>query len=188
MNPSRNTKFVRPEKEEKSDRVVKQKAFLRTRGIWLSVCGLAMLASVVLAFWMTGGPSERGNAKEIEIEGDHLKVSIFNVERGSSRQFQYRVADGTTVRFMIVKTRQGTVGAALDACEVCWREGKGYVEDGGHMICKNCGRRFPLEAIGRQGGGCNPHPLRHELMGEKVIIPIQDLKEGAMYFKHARRA
>ena len=68
-------------------------------------------------------------------------------DNGKARHFEYKTSDGVKVRYFVMKSSDGVIRAALDACVVCWREGKGYVQDGDVMICKNCGRRFPSVKI-----------------------------------------
>ncbi len=71
----------------------------------------------------------------------------------------------------------------MDACEVCWPQGKGYVQDGNYMVCKNCGRKFRTQDIGLYRGGCNPHPLKPGLDGKELVIDLKELQEGARYFR-----
>jgi uncharacterized membrane protein len=87
----------------------------------------------------------------------------------------------------VVRDGKGTVRAALDACEVCWREGKGYVLKNGAMLCVNCGRSFPMNRIGLVAGGCNPHPVRFKVENDSVHIAAQELlREGTRYFPENR--
>ena len=78
------------------------------------------------------------------------------------------------------------IRAAFDACDVCWRENKGYVQKGDVMVCKNCGRRFPSVRINEVRGGCNPAPLKREVENGTVIIRVADILEGKRYFDFRR--
>jgi uncharacterized membrane protein len=91
--------------------------------------------------------------------------------------------DGVTVKYFLLKTPDGVVRGAFDACDVCYPEKKGYRQDGNFMICVNCGQKFPLARVGLVKGGCNPHPLEHKEEGGKVVISEDALRDGLKYFK-----
>jgi hypothetical protein len=68
------------------------------------------------------------------------------------------------------------------ACDVCWPAGKGYYQEGDHMVCRNCGRRFASVLVNEVKGGCNPAPLNRNLENDKLVIKIKDILEGRQYF------
>ena len=86
------------------------------------------------------------------------------------------------VEFFILKSKDGTVRAAFNACDVCFAAKKGYRQDGDVMVCNNCGRRFPADQINVVQGGCNPSPLRRTVEGDSLVIQVEDLVEGLRYF------
>ena len=103
-------------------------------------------------------------------------------DNGKARFFEYKTSDGVKVKYFVMKSSDGVIRAALDACVVCWREGKGYVQDGDVMVCRNCGRRFPSVKINVITGGCNPVPLERRVENGSVIIKTAGLEEGKRYF------
>lgn len=102
---------------------------------------------------------------------------------GKARHFEYNHGPNQRVRFFVVKSTDGVVRAALDACEVCWRQKKGYVQQGDYMVCINCGQKFRTDKVNEVKGGCNPHPLKRTLKDGNVIIAQQDVTAGSGYFK-----
>lgn len=92
-------------------------------------------------------------------------------------------ADGVTVKYFLIKAPDGTVRSALDACDVCFPEKKGYKQAGDMMVCVNCGQKFHVSRIGMIKGGCNPHPVPNKVEGDKVLINKADLAAGVKYFK-----
>ena len=106
-------------------------------------------------------------------------VSLF--EDGKARHFQH-TADGFTIKYFILKSSDGIIRAAFDACDVCWRAGKGYYQEGDHMVCRNCGRRFASVLVNEVKGGCNPAPLNRLVENGKVIIQVKDIMAGKQYF------
>ena len=55
--------------------------------------------------------------------------------------------EGQPIEFFVLKSKDGVVRAAFNACDVCFAAKKGYTQDGDEMICNNCGRRFPADQI-----------------------------------------
>ncbi|HED01067.1 MAG TPA: DUF2318 domain-containing protein [Proteobacteria bacterium] len=113
-------------------------------------------------------------------------VEIF--EDGQARHFQYRAGDGIAIKYFILKSSDGLIRAAFDACDVCWRAGKGYYQAGDFMVCRNCGRRFASFLVNEVQGGCNPAPLNRKIVDGKVVIRVEDIREGKQYFEFSRRS
>jgi hypothetical protein len=99
----------------------------------------------------------------------------------TARFYTYQ-ASGKTVRFFVLKSSDGVIRAALDACDVCFAAKKGYHQEGDLMVCNNCGNRFPSVSINEVQGGCNPVPLLREVQGNSLIIKAADLAAGVKYF------
>jgi uncharacterized membrane protein len=106
-------------------------------------------------------------------------VAIF--EDGRARHYEFS-QDGLTIRYFILKSSDGVIRSAFDACDVCWQADKGYYQDGDVMVCRNCGRRFASVLVNEVQGGCNPAPLRRSIQGDQVVIQVQDILQGRAYF------
>ena len=78
--------------------------------------------------------------------------------------------------------KNGKVRAALDACEVCYAQKKGYTQQGDAMQCNNCGKVFQSDQINVITGGCNPIPLDETISGGQMTITPDSLTQGAQYF------
>lgn len=89
---------------------------------------------------------------------------------------------GRPIEFFVLKSKDGVVRAAFNACDVCFLSKKGYTQDGDYMVCNNCGRRFPANEINDVQGGCNPSPLTRVVEGDSLIIQVQDIVNGLEYF------
>ena len=107
-------------------------------------------------------------------------MSMF--DNGKARYFQVKTPDGITIKYFIMKSSDGIIRAAFDACNVCWREGKGYTQKDDFMVCNNCGRRFPSTKINVVTGGCNPSALTRNVEGDRVVIKGDHILEGKRYF------
>ena len=103
-------------------------------------------------------------------------------QNGDARFYSYPSSNGITIKYFVMKSSDGVIRAAFNACDVCWREGKGYTQKGDFMICNNCGRRFSSVRINEVQGGCNPAPLARTIRGDSVILQVKDILEGGQYF------
>jgi uncharacterized membrane protein len=114
-----------------------------------------------------------------------LPASLF--EDGKARHFQH-VAGEFTIKFFVLKSSDGIIRAAFDACDVCWPAGKGYYQEGDYMVCRNCGRKFASILVNEVKGGCNPAPLNRRIENGKVVIEIKDILNGRQYFDFSEKA
>ncbi len=105
---------------------------------------------------------------------------------GQARHFEYKGSD-VTIKYFILKSSDGIIRAAFDACDVCWPAGKGYYQDGDHMVCRNCGRRFASKLVNVVQGGCNPAPLTRSIENGNLIIKVNDILNGKQYFDFSKR-
>lgn len=87
------------------------------------------------------------------------------------------------IRYFIVQDTDGEIKVALDACELCWSEGKGYRQDDSVMKCNSCGNAFLIRELGKQGeGGCWPINLEYEIVDNWIIIDEDDLLAKESFF------
>ena len=100
---------------------------------------------------------------------------------GKARHFEH-VSGNFTVRYFILKSSDGIIRAAFDACDVCWPANKGYYQEGDYMVCRNCGRKFASVLVNEVKGGCNPAPLNRIVENGHLIIQVKDILEGKQYF------
>jgi uncharacterized membrane protein len=107
---------------------------------------------------------------------------------GMARHFQYSFDDGITVKYFVLKSSDGVIRAAFDACDVCWPAGKGYYQDGDVMVCRNCSRKFASVLVNEVKGGCNPAPLNRRVEGDTVVIDMADIMDGKQYFDFSKRS
>lgn len=106
-------------------------------------------------------------------------VSLF--DDGKARHFDFQ--DGNkNIRYFVIKSSDGVVRAAFDACDVCWPAGKGYYQEGDAMVCRNCGRKFASNLVNEVQGGCNPAPLKRKVENGMLVIHPNDIRNGAGYF------
>jgi uncharacterized membrane protein len=114
-----------------------------------------------------------------ELAGEVALVPLELIDDGHLHRFAYTAADGTEVRFIVIKKNGVAYGVGLDACEVCGPTG--YYERDGKIVCRLCDVIMNIATIGFKGG-CNPIPLEYTLDGGDLIVQTADLEAAASVF------
>ena len=122
-----------------------------------------------------------GKFKKLKPKQGNLYIPIKKIDDGKAHYFKARAEDGIDVKFFVVKSADGVIRAAVDACDVCYRSGKGYVQEGDLMVCTNCGQKFPTNRINVIKGGCNPAPLERNVQGKNLVISMADINKNSWY-------
>ena len=150
--------------------------------LFVAIIGVVIIAAGAVFYLNQGGQVQSATAVPPSAAGSTsvaFPLSLF--EDGKARHFEHK--DGKlTVRYFILKSSDGIVRAAFDACDVCWPAGKGYYQEGDYMVCRNCGRKFASVLVNEVKGGCNPAPLNRSVQNGKLIIQVKDILDGKQYF------
>jgi uncharacterized membrane protein len=146
------------------------------------LCVLAIGGVVYFATQDTRRDTAYTNPTGVQMSETAVSYPVDLFSDGKARYFQYKIDDAITIQYFILKSSDGVIRAAFDACDVCWPAGKGYEQSGDVMVCRNCGRQFASVKINEVKGGCNPAPLKRKLDGEKLVLEIKDILSGKQYF------
>lgn len=143
---------------------------------------LILMSSFLYGCNSSGGGA--GNSGPLKPVAGELQIPVTAVSDGKAHHYQVKADDGTMVTFFVLKSRDGIIRAAIDACDVCYKAGKGYYQDGDFMVCVNCGQRFASNRINVVKGGCNPAPLNRVVKGDKLVISMGDINANRWYMKY----
>jgi len=150
--------------------------------LFIGIVGAVLIAGAAVIYANLSGANPSAIASAPAAAGStsvSLAASLF--EDGKARHFEH--VDGKhTIRYFVLKSSDGIIRAAFDACDVCWPAGKGYYQEGDNMVCRNCGRRFASVMVNEVKGGCNPAPLNRTVENGKLVIQIKDIQDGRQYF------
>jgi uncharacterized membrane protein len=147
---------------------------------------IVLLAAGAAAYFLTGTKTSLPVATGVAATGDVVAIPVATFDDGKARYFEHRHGD-LTIRYFAVKSADGVIRAAFDACDVCWRAGKGYTQDGDYMVCRNCGMRFHSNRVNEVKGGCNPAPLERRVENGRLLIRVSDITAGKGYFDFGRK-
>lgn len=110
-----------------------------------------------------------------------VRIPVSELVSGQAKYFTFEDLE-KTVKFFAMKSSDGVYRTAFDACDVCYRNKKGYSQRGNLMICNNCGQQFQSTKINEIRGGCNPSPLERKVVGNFIEIKVSSISDGLMYF------
>jgi uncharacterized membrane protein len=143
------------------------------------IAGAAAFLGLALLFSSRSGGL--GSTTAATADAD-LVVSETTFTDGRARFYSYTTGAGQAIRFFVMKSADGVVRAAMDACIVCYRQRLGYRQDGDQMICNKCGQAFASNRINVVTGGCNPVPLDREVSAGQVIVRAASLEQNAIHY------
>ncbi|MBI4962428.1 MAG: DUF2318 domain-containing protein [Desulfomonile tiedjei] len=150
-------------------------------------CGVFVAAVIAFGILPSIGFAATGNftvpCAEVKPQNGVFQFPASAFEDGKAKHFVYKHAPNKEVRFFVVKSTDGVIRAAVDACEVCYRSRKGYVQKANDMVCINCGLKFRTDKVNEVRGGCNPHPLNRTVKDGNVIITQDEVLSGLRYFQ-----
>jgi len=142
--------------------------------------------AVFLIFTITGPDAFAffgGKFTTLTPKDGNVMIPVKTVSDGKAHYFKVKAEDGIMVDFFLVKSADGVIRAAVDACDVCYRSGKGYAQEGDSMVCGNCGMRFSTDRINEVKGGCNPAPLTRATDDKNLLISMKDINANSWYCK-----
>lgn len=149
--------------------------------IAIALIGGGAAAYVGMAKPTTTAATEPATAPATAAGATVVKYPLAMFEDGKAYHFEHPHG-ASTIRYFILKSSDGVIRAAFDACDVCWPAGMGYKQDGDVMICNKCGQKFKSALINEVKGGCNPAPLKRTVEGDQLVIRVTDIQEGQSYF------
>jgi uncharacterized membrane protein len=167
---------------------VLQRNKLKLNPVAVTLALALVITAAAVAYYLTDASVAPSKAVSVQPAGSSqvsYPVSMF--ADGAARHFDFK-ADGMTIRYFILKSSDGVIRAAFDACDVCWPAGKGYYQDGDDMVCRNCGRRFASVLVNEVKGGCNPAPLTRTVNGDRLVLKVDDILQGKSYFDFQGKA
>ena len=145
--------------------------------VWAGGVVVALLIGAVSVFAFSLGKYEK-----VKTNGGIVTIPVAKLSDGKARFYKFEDG-GKEITFFAVKSADGSVKTAFDACDACYKSKKGYEQQGDKMNCKNCNQKFAINRLGpNASGGCNPGYLPHQLRGGIISISVNDLKGGARYF------
>jgi FTR1 family protein len=140
---------------------------------WTGIVGLLVVAFLATAFVQRSRLPARAAATPVPLVDGAAVFDTAGVGDGRLHFFEATLPEGP-VRWFALRVG-GDVRVCLDACEICGD--KGYFQDGGAVVCRNCISPIVPSSIGRSGG-CNPIPLAARAEGGRLVVAESALREA----------
>ncbi|MBE0500982.1 MAG: DUF2318 domain-containing protein [Desulfuromonadales bacterium] len=166
-------------REEKKSQFTKPKKSTG-RTIWILVAVACIGAGLAFVLGINSVSTERGGAY-VKGENGKILIPVADISDSKAHYYSYDVG-GAAVNFFLLKSSDGVIRAALDACDVCYKALQGYRQEGDFMVCNNCNQQFSSEQINVVKGGCNPAPLTREIVNGQVELLEHEVRAGIVYF------
>ncbi|MFX0181857.1 MAG: Fe-S-containing protein [Candidatus Hodarchaeota archaeon] len=147
----------------------------QNKGNWSFVKAIIIISVVIFTGIVL---MQSNNGQDIIMttqEGDKLVIQVSSLTN-NAKFYGYKAED-TLIKFFGVMGFDNDVHVAFDACDVCYSDRKGYVQDNTVMVCRNCGNQFLIDGIGTENlqGGCWPSYLPINVINDQVYIKISDV-------------
>jgi FTR1 family protein len=141
---------------------------------WTGAVGLMVVGFLSVAFFQSARVPDRPAATHLRASQGVLSFDSMLLADGHAHFFDASLGDSTkpAVRFFAIHVGD-SYRVCADACVICGD--KGYYEDRGQLICRNCTSPISLTSVGRSGG-CNPVPLPSAIEGSVVTVRLSDLE------------
>lgn len=164
--------FLKRVEEENKDEISSSK---RTR---LAIGGVCIAIVVVLAIVLAGplyAPPPKKNISSGLTVDRAAGIASFDGAKINTTVvwFIYNTTGGVQEKIFAVRDSNGDLHVAMDACNVCYKAGKGYRQSGSQMMCNNCGMRFAITDIGDANTGTGCWPSHITTVNDNGIIKIQ---------------
>ncbi|UCG69500.1 MAG: DUF2318 domain-containing protein [Thermoplasmata archaeon] len=181
-NNKRKGRMNRKKSKEEIEAMHRKENMMNVMKVGFVLFIIVILIALVLLGAGNGPENTTNYDSPYEIIGDEFVIPLSDVT-DSAKYYSYNTGTND-IKFFAVRGSDGDVHTAFDACEVCFEAKKGYYQDGGDMVCRNCGNRYTTNQIGtaNQGGGCWPGYMKRTIEGDKVKIKLSELEGGSFYF------
>ena len=143
----------------------------RRRRVWAAATAflcLVVILSLTAEFVYTRASAAPPEAEKLVAVGDVVRVPLTDM-RGVDLHFYSVDAQGSSIRFLVIRKPNGQYATALDACQICGA--KGFRQEGSTLICRNCGAPINAVEIGTPGG-CNPIAFPSHIDGGNIIFDV----------------
>jgi high-affinity iron transporter len=137
------------------------------------LCVLVVL-SLAAEFVYARAMNAPSQAKMLTGENGQVRIPLSELNDSSLHYYAADV-DNTVIRFLVIHRMNGDFATALDACQICGRQG--YRQEGQNVVCRNCGAAIYIPSIG-QSGGCNPIGVKSRVEGGDVIVDLSALTQA----------
>jgi FTR1 family protein len=135
---------------------------------------IAVILSLTTEFIYTRASAAPPPAQSLSAAGNVIRIPLTELA-DSNLHFYSATVENTSIRFLVIRKKDGGFATALDACQICGRIG--YRQEGSTVVCRNCGAAINIPSIGLPGG-CNPVAFPSHVEGGNLIVDLAALGDA----------
>jgi len=144
---------------------------------------VACIVVLCSQFFFTGCGRKLTQYRDAPVHDDKIIIPLSGVRDGKAHFYTY-THGGRQINFFVRTDAKGTVSSYFDACYTCYKQKKGYREEGPDLICNECGMKFGLaEETWESKGGCDPILLKSTIEHNNLIIDTAVIEKGVKLFR-----
>lgn len=140
------------------------------------------VGAVLVADWAIDLRTRRGKTERVTPQNGVLELDVAAIAPGQVRFYEFLNPGNQEVRFLVARDRAGAVQVAFDAAENDFKRKLGFRQEGDWLVNNKCETALRLEEVNAGTSGCRPAPLKHRLVGEKLVLQEADVLTGWRYF------
>jgi len=144
----------------------------------------ALFSAVLCGLVLLSGCSKKlAQYQDAPVRDSKIIIPLRDVRDGKAHFFMY-TRGGRQINFFVRTDAKGVVTSYFDACYTCYKQKKGYRQEGSDLTCNECGMKFGLsDETWQAKGGCDPILLKSTVEGGNLIIETAVIEKGIKLFK-----
>lgn len=155
---------------------------MRLRPIHAMLVVAFFIAAVLVADWAIDARTGRADTQRVTPNDGVVEVDVAAIAPGQVRFYEFLNPGNQEVRFFVGRDRAGALHVAFDAAENDYKRKLGFRQEGDWLVNNKCDTALRLEEINAGTSGCRPAPLKHRLVGQKLVLQESDVLTGWRYF------
>lgn len=155
---------------------------MRVRPIHAIFVVAFFIGAVLVADWALDLRTRRASTERVTPQDGVVEVDVAAIAPGQVRFYEFLNPGNQEVRFLVARDRAGAVQVAFDAAENDFKRKLGFRQEGDWLVNNKCETSLRLEEINAGTSGCRPAPLKHQLVGQKLVLQESDVLTGWRYF------
>jgi uncharacterized membrane protein len=131
----------------------------------------------------TGCGRKLSQYRQAPVQGNRIVIPLDEVRDGKAHFYTY-VRGGGQINFFVRTDAKGAASSYFDACYTCYKQKKGYRQQGPDLVCNECDMKFGLAAeTWEDKGGCDPILLASTIEDNNLIIDTRVIEKGVKLFR-----
>ena len=143
----------------------------------------ALFAALCGVLLCTGCGRKLSQYQEAPVRDGRIVIPLGEVSDGKAHFYTY-AKGGKQINFFVRTDAKGAVSSYFDACYTCYKQKKGYRQEGSDLVCNECNMRFGLgEEKWEEKGGCDPILLKSSIEDRSLVIETGVIERGVKLFR-----